>query len=215
MAIPFSQRPGRHERHLKRKIDNLLMPRPIVQLDDGPLLEAQRLDHEELLVFLPQLREAVRQAVDLGPREDSQVILDLKAELEQLYETAAGLADDHSGNKMALRQLISVIMSTIRKNAQGDSLAMQELEQEEAARSQHFHLLESPLVADLIHPRSLIEVDELVPILLTDEEPQVREALVLFDADQRRQLHQQAQALLTAKGLLDEAYAPRLGMIQP
>ena len=111
MQVPFSEKPGRHERHFRRKLGNRLMPCPLPsEYDKEDLLEVQRLDHEELLQFLTGLRETVRRAVDLQPREESQVVLDLKAELEKMYETACGLADEQGGNKSAIRQLIAVIM---------------------------------------------------------------------------------------------------------
>ncbi|WP_456444447.1 hypothetical protein [Thiolapillus sp.] len=197
-VVPFSERPGRHERHFRRKLDNSLFPRPLVNWTEDDLLEVQRLDHEELMVFLQSLRQLVRRAVELKPNEETQVILDLKAELEQFYEQACGLADQQEGNKQAIRQLVDVIMNTIRRNAAGDALAEQELAEEALARSTHFELLEHALVADLLHPDSLIQADELAAVLLTDEENQVLAAWELFDGEQRRLL------LLEMKDLVEQ-----------
>ena len=117
--------------------------------------------------FMASLRELVQQAVDLGPSEESQKILDLKAGLDRAYEDASGLGDDQSGNKEAIRQLTAVIMSSVRSAAGTDSRARQELDAEEEARRLHFQLLEYPLVADVLYPESPIGPDELAPTLLS------------------------------------------------
>ncbi len=213
-VVPFSERPGRHERHFRRKLDNPLFPRPVQEWGEEDLLEVQRLDHEELMAFLHSLRRLVRQAVELKPTEETQVILDLKAELEKHYEQACSLADQQEGNKQAIRQLVEVIMSAIRRNAAGDSLAEQELAEEELARRTHFELLEHALVADLLHPDSLIEADELAAVLLTDDEDQVQAAWGLFDQEQRRLLLAQMRQMVNARSDVDEAIAQRLALLQ-
>ena len=212
--MPFSQRPGRHERHFKRKLQHGLFPRPTRE-DKNDLLEAQRLDHEELLEFLQSLRQLVRRAVALKPNEDTQVILDLKGELEKHYELACGLADEQGANKQAIAQLIEVIMASLKRHAAGDSLAEQELAEEELARRTHFQWLEFPLVADLLHPHSLIQPDELLPVLLTDPQAEVTAALNLFDRQQREQLYADAQRLLQQHDRVDESWRERLKLLAP
>ena len=214
MQVPFSERPGRHERHFRRRLGNRLLPNPLpADFRQEDLLEVQRLDHEELLQFLTGLRETVQRAVELQPREESQVVLDLKAELEKMYETACGLADEQGGNKSAIRQLIAVIMDKIRQGASGDALAAQELAQEETARTTHFQLLEYPLIADLLHPESLIAANELAGVLLTDPENEVAEALTLFDQAQLEVICDDARNLLEETALLSD-YAQRLNLLQ-
>ncbi len=216
MQRHLSQFPGRHERHFRRKLDNPLFPRPTTA-DVDELLEAQRLDHEELLAFLTELREAVQAAVELQPNEESQVILDLKERLDKLYEAASGLAEDQTGNKDALRQLIAVIMATVRASAAGDSQAEDELQQEEVARVTHFRLLEQPLVAELLHPQSLIEPDELAATLLSEDDAALTAALELFDEEQLMLLVREAQQLLAARDpertLLPQAWQ-RLALLE-
>ncbi len=190
--------PGRHERHLRRCLDPLF-PRPVVPPFDEALLEAQRLDHDELIAFVQDLREAVAGAVRLQGNEGSEVVLDLKERLEQLYERAAGLAEDQASNQAALRKLIDVIMRSVRHAAGNDPLAQAELDQEEAARALHFAQLAHPLVADLLDPDSLIAPDELAPALLCEPETGYAAALVLFDAGQLAQLCADARGLLEAR----------------
>lgn len=202
MIVSFSQRPGRHERHLRRRFRNPLFPAPAWTLGEQALVDIRRQDHEELSAYLAQLRDLVQRAVDLRPNEEAQVVLDLKGELDRTYERAALLADDQSGSKEAIRKLIAAIMSTIRASSEGDPLAERELDDEEEARRIHFRLLEHPLVADLLDPASLIRPDELAPSLLSDSEPAVRAALELFDADQLALLCRDGRSLLRGRDWL-------------
>ena len=66
MSVPFSELPGRHERHYRRRIDKPLIAEPS-NLNDDDLLEAQRLDHEEIVAFVDELRGVVHRAVELKP----------------------------------------------------------------------------------------------------------------------------------------------------
>ena len=105
MRLLFSELPGRHERHLQRMRDNPLFHEQERDITPQQLNEAQRLDHEELEAYIHELRQLVGEAVALGPHEQSDVILDLKARLDQAYETACRLADDQTPNKEAIRRL--------------------------------------------------------------------------------------------------------------
>jgi hypothetical protein len=211
---PFSNKPGRHERHLLRKLDNPLFPRPVIDPADEEILEAQRLDHDELLAYITELRQLVQQAIELKPNEESQVILDLKAELDKSYEQACTMADEQEGNKQAIHQLINVIMRTIRVNATGDSRAEQELNEEEQARALHFTLLEQPIVPDLLDPDTLISEDELVPCLLSESKEGLDAALELFDEEQRAQLVAQAEQLVEAMDSPTEDVLTRLAQLR-
>jgi hypothetical protein len=199
MRVPFSEYPGRHERHFRRRLESRLFPRDLDEWTDETLLEVQRLDHEELVDFLDDLRTTVQRAVSLEARAETQVVLDLKADLERLYETAAGLADDQRANQTAIRQLIAVVAQNLRTAVGDDPTAIVELEQEEIARTAHFALLEQPLVADLLHPESVIARDELVPTLLGEDEAALLAALQLFDGPALQALVEDARRLLAAK----------------
>jgi len=204
MEIPFSERPGRHERHFKRKIDNPLFPRPLTHYSDDDLLEVQRLDHEEIVSFLDVLKKLVQQAINLQANEESQVVLDLKAELEKLYETACRLGDQQENNKAALRDLLKVIMATVRSHAGGDAKAEMELQQEDLARQQHFSMLEHDLVVDLLDTEGLILEDELAAVMLSEDEQQVSVALTMLDAEQRLLLAADADRLIEKNNLVDD-----------
>lgn len=212
--VPFSQSPGRHERHFRRKVENPLFPRPIMEVTNEDLLEVQRLDHEELLKFVTSLRDLVQRAVDLKPNVESQVILDLKADLDKIYEQACTAADDQSGNKDAIRQLLAIVMVTVRSAAAGDPMAEQQLEEEEQARTTHFRLLEYPVIADLLDPDSRIEEDELIAVLLSEEEKDLNAALELFDDEQLAALVGEGNSLLSTMDSPPISAVERLAQIE-
>ncbi len=194
--VPFSNLPGRHERHFLRKLNNPLFDEPITDYSDEDLLEVQRLDNDELLSYLTDLRSLVQRAITLNPNEESQVILDLKADLDQSYEKSCTLADDQRSNREAISQLLEVIMKTVRTSAGNDTLAQQQLEEEVLARTHHFRLLEHPIVADMLDPDTRIQPHELVAALLSESEEELAAALEIFDAEQLEQTIADARRLL-------------------
>ncbi|MET0046346.1 MAG: hypothetical protein ABW066_01020 [Sedimenticola sp.] len=184
MTLLFSTKPGRRERHLLRKRNNPMFPEHARQISTGALQEAQRLDHEELVGFIGEFRKLVHQAVSLQASEESEVILELKENLDKAFEHACGLADDQTETKNAIIKLLGVIMTAVRAGAENDPVALDELQQESAAREAHFGLLEYPLLADILYPDSPITEDELIPTLLSEHEDEFAAALTLFDTDQ-------------------------------
>lgn len=210
MKIPFSELPGRHERHFRRKLNNSLFPRPISNHSDDELLEVQRLDHEELIAFIQHLQGLVVKAAGLPPNADSDTILLLKEQLDKAFETSAGLADDQSGNQYAIRTLTESIMKAIRKGSSGDSVANDELDQEVVARAAHYTLLEHAIVADLLHPESLIEADELAATLLCEKAEALAAALSLFEREQLTSLVEQAKLLVEKSGTGDSEVKSRM-----
>jgi hypothetical protein len=202
MKIPFSNLPGRHERHFIRKLNNPLFDDLIIDHSDEELLEMQRLDNDELVNYLSELRALVQRAIALNPNEESQVILDLKSDLDESYEKACTLADDQRSNKVAISQLLEVVMKTVRSSAGNDTLAQQQLEDEVLARATHFRLLEQPIVADMLDPDTRIQPQELVPALLSESGEGLAAALEIFDAQQLQQTIADARQLL---GSMDRA----------
>ncbi len=204
MRLLFSEMPGRHERQLVRKHDNPLFPESERTLTSDQLNEAQRLDHEELVAYIGELRKLVGEAVALGPHEQSDVILELKERLDKSYETACRLADDQTPNKEAIKKLVSVIMHAVWKGAGSDTLAHQELEQEEEARKTHYELLEQPLVADLLDPDSPISEEDLLPSLLSAEREEFESAVNLFDTTQLGEICKQGDELVQQLSQLED-----------
>jgi hypothetical protein len=194
--VPFSELPGAHERHYRRKLANPLFGDVPVEVDPDELLEAQRLDHEALVAFLEELRRLVAEAAALPPNVASDVVLSLKERLDKAYEVACSLPDRQEANKDAIRRLIAVIMRVVRKGAAGDPKAEDELDQEVQARTIHFELLAHALVADLLSQGSPVGSDELVPTLLSADHAQLEAALEIFDAEQLQQLVSEGRGLL-------------------
>lgn len=206
MTLIFSQHPGRIERHIRRKHNNALFPASERTITPEQLLEAQRLDHEELVEFIGGFRALVQKTVELKNNEEADVILDIKEQLDMAYEQASGLADDQSETKDAIKKLTQIIMHTISSNAAGDITALQELKQEQEARSAHYSLLQYPIVADLLHPESPITEIDLAPTLLSESSQGLQAALELFDDAQLQIICEDGTELL--KRLDTEGEAP-------
>ena len=213
MELPFTHKPGRRERHLRRRHENPLFAWPVDSIEPLELLAAQRDDHEEMLTFRDSFRALVQRAMDLPPNAGSDQVLALKEDLERHYEQACGLPEDHSQERAALRRLIDLTAKAVRRAAGQDSLALAELDDGERASAIHLRLLEQPLVADLLHPETLITPEDLVATLLTAAPDELTAALELFDPVQVQDLTQQGQALiasLDAQGVDTRAAAERL-----
>lgn len=228
MTLKFSESPGAFERQLQRQHDNSLFPATARAVTQDQIDAARRRDQEEQRDFQAALRATLREALDMPPQVESDVLLKLKERLDQLYDQCAGLPGDHDREKQSLTRMIGVIMKAVWAGAGDDPRAHSELEQEEHARTLHHELLQQPLVATLLRPDSPIAADALVPTLLSETEDAVRTVLMLFDATQLQALFQQALDLLErlrSEGrelpeaqrrlaLMEEA-ARRAGLIDP
>jgi len=213
MELPFTHKPGRRERHLRRRHVNPLFAWPPVEVAPEDLLAAQKADHEEMEAFRESFLALVQKAVELPSNAGSDTVLGLKEELERHYEQACGLPEDHSQEKEAIGKLIGLIMKAVWRVAGDDPLAQQELADEEDARAIHFRLLEQPLVADVLHPESPIVADELAPAVLSATPAEMEALVELFDADQLTFLLQQARALIARRAAEGVELADALGRL--
>lgn len=196
LELPFTHRPGRRERHLRRRHGNPLFAWPPLAVEPEELLAAQKADHEEGEAFNVAFASLVQRTASLETNAASEEVLALKEELERQYEQACGLPEDHGKEMEAIRRLIAVIMRAIWRAAGEDPLAQRELEDEEQARVIHFALLEHPLVADILHPESPILPDELGPAILCSTEQEASAASQLFDAEQLALIVEQGGEIL-------------------
>jgi hypothetical protein len=196
MELPFTHKPGRRERHLRRRHENPLFGWPPQEVTPADLLAAQQADHEEMEAFRRDFRALVQKAVELPPDAGSEIVLPLKESLERQYEQSFGLPETHTEERAAIRKLIGLIMRAVKRAAGVDPLAGQELADEEEAREIHFNLLEQPLVADLLHPESPIGPDQLAPSVLSASLDEVASVLRILDAVQCTELADQAIRLL-------------------
>ena len=196
MIIQPSEFPGSHERHLLRKASNPLFEELQVELSDEALLGVQQLDHELAASFSDDFQALLEQSGTLDSNVDSEKVLLIKDRLDQAYETASAIAGEHSEACSALSKLLSIVMAAIRQGAGNDAKAHHELDQEENARQAHFQLLESPLVADLLNPQSVISARELLPVCLSADKEEILLAVQLFDISQLEILLGQGVQLL-------------------
>jgi len=191
-----SENPGAHERHLIRRNNNILFGSRQTEVDSDSLQENQKKDHDILQQFMVDFRETMTKAVSFKPNEDSEVILEVKDRLDKLYASAVSVADDQTRVRESIKKLLSVIMQSVRQGAGNDAHALQELDQEDAAREANFAFLESKLVADILDPDSPIENDDLVPTLLSADKDDLALATQLFDEEQMTFLLGTAEKLL-------------------
>jgi hypothetical protein len=195
-----SPRLGAHERHLLRRRDNPLFPEALRHPDAAALEAARQRDAEERAAFVQRFQSLLEAAVQLKPNEESATLLDLKARLDQAYTLLASLGGEAEPFRDGLRRLTETLMAAIHRAAGDDPLAVQELAHEREARQQHYHLLEQPLLADLMRPDSPIEADELVATLLSVSPEELVAALWLFEQEELARLCLEARSLLARSG---------------
>lgn len=189
-------RPGAHERHLLRRKDNPLFAPERRVVDAVALAEARRRDQTERDAFERQFRTLLEAAASLKASEESEVLLELKARLDQAYTLLASLAGAHEPYRQGLRRLTDLLVNTVRRAVANDPLALAELDQEQMAREQHYRLLESPLVADLMRSESPVAPEDLAATLLSASAEELGAALWLFAGDELTLIEQAASALL-------------------
>lgn len=196
MSLNFLSQPGARERHLQRQYHNPLFSIEHREFDEQRIAGARYMDEKEEAEFTGQFHTLLAEVAELKPNEGSEKMLDLKSRLDQSYEQSSGFSGKRDNEKLAITQLVNVIMNAIRKGAEGDVEAEQNLKEEELARTTHFQLLAFPLVADLLRPRSPIAQDQLVPTLLSESEGALSAAFQLFDREHQTLIYQQAKQLL-------------------
>jgi hypothetical protein len=194
MSPQFSDKPGRRERHLKRKFRNPLYSGAEQKVAQADVNQARQEDEQELLGFSNAFQEVLKTIVE------SQVILDLKERVDRLYEQACGLGGDRSGEREGLDRLHQAIAQAIRHGAGNDVEALTRLDEEAQARAMHMQLLQYDIVADLLYPETPIRPEDLIPALLSQDADALEAVMTLFDDEQRQFVLVQARQLLEALG---------------
>ena len=210
MSSHFLEKPGRRERHLQRKADNKLFAESARNVTDEAINQAREQDDQELLSFSEAYQEILKTIAELPGNVDSQIILELKDRIDRLYEQVCGLGGDRSKEKDGLIKLHQAITQAIRDGAGTDAEAVTRLDEEAQAREIHWHLLEQPILADLLFPDSPIAPDELVPSLLNENIESFGVAMDIFNDEQRKLILSQARELLSGRDqeiALDQARA--------
>ena len=118
--LKFSDLPGAYERQLQRKQGNPLFPPEQQHPGQDELDQARIRDQQDMQAFMESFQDTLKQAAGLLGSVESDVVLDLKQKLEQLYVRSASLSHDMEQIHEALVKLLNVCMMTIRKGAADD-----------------------------------------------------------------------------------------------
>lgn len=196
MTMKFSPAPGPHERHLKRRLLNPLFPKPEEEVTQEDVDNAQRKDEESLMSFMTHFQSIVQKTTELGGNSESDIVLEIKEQLDECYATSCSMPGDHTNLQAAVKKLLSAIMSAIRKGAADDPTALKKLDEEDVARELHNELHERKLIADLMLENTPILENELTPTLLNEEPDDLEAALPLFSAEELELITKTAQTLL-------------------
>lgn len=196
MTMNFSPAPGPHERHLKRRLLNPLFPQPENEYTQQDIEDAQKKDEENLMSFMTHFQSVVQKTTQLGSSSESDVVIEIKEQLDECYATSCAMPGEHTNLKIAIKKLITAIMAAIRKGAAGDATALKKLDEEDIARDLHNELHERKLIADLMLENSPILENELTPTLLNEEPDDLEAALPLFSAEELELIVKNAQDLL-------------------
>ncbi|MGD8513983.1 MAG: hypothetical protein PVF52_00085 [Granulosicoccaceae bacterium] len=199
MQLSFRSQPGYWERHLARRYHNPLFNVDRRDVSEQALSEARRRDNDELHAFQEDFRKMLEDTAALEGNVDSDIVLKLKEQADRLYEHSVGLAVDLSQEREAIAKLVTAMMAAVSQGATGDPRALDELLQEREARAQHYRLLESVLIADLLRPDGPLQPQDLLPALLSSEQADLEPALQLFDEEQLTVLAEQGRALLAER----------------
>ncbi|MFK5892356.1 MAG: hypothetical protein QM504_03945 [Pseudomonadota bacterium] len=202
----FSHQPGARERHLQRKYNNNLFSAEQRDISPNQLESAQYMDEQDNLSFDSLLHSLIEKIANMEQNVSSEMILNYKEQMDKLYSDCSCLAGDQLQNKKIIIQLINLLMKAVWKGASGDMQAMENLKEEEIAREQHIDLLEIPLVADLLETQSQITEEELIPVLLSEKDKNLKAVMGLFMPEQQQQIYQDAVSHMQKLSDIEESH---------
>ncbi len=214
--LNFSLLPGPRERQLQRKLNNPLFTKPVV-IAQQDIHAAQQLDMASMHQFMEQFRELVQRVVKLEPNVDSEVVLLLKAQLEQQYAVCTGLQGKPVAMQDAIKKLVATISATLRTSSKDDTHALEKLAKDEEHTLLHFRLCDHLIVSDILNPDEVIRDEEQIPTLLNETEEELKAALALFPPERIALLVEEGKLLLQnieAEGHSLPAAWQRLGQME-
>ncbi len=194
MNLFFSDRPGSHERHLRRKVNNPLFGN--LQITQEQIQSARDNDEQELKAFMQQFHALAEDAKQLHAGVDASVLVELKQRVEKNYELSCCVMGSMDEIKQALNRLIESIMKALLHASIEDEAAHDQLLQELEGRTRHFGLLEHALIADILRTGSPVRSDELVPSLLSASDKVALAVVQLFDKQELATICEQAHRML-------------------
>lgn len=195
MILSFSDSPGPRERHLQRKASNPLFG-AAAALTQHDVALARLKDEEALQQYMEAFRETVQRAVKLDASVESEVLLLLKVQLEQLYAVASGLPGRPQQIRDAIRKLVSAIHSTMVTASASDPHALEKLERDEAQTRLHYYLCDFTVVSDMLNPDGIISEEDQLPALLNEGEEALQAALAIFPPESIAQMVEEGKSLL-------------------
>ena len=202
----FTPFPGRRERQLHRKHNNILFPVAEQTISLNQLETAQYMDEQERLEFDSFFHQLIEKISTMEQNVSSELILEYKEQLDEAFEKCSRLCGEQTDNKKIIIQLINVLMKAVWKGAAGDQQALENLEEEELAREQHVDLLQIPLVADLLDPKSQVTENDLIPVLLSEAEENLSLVLSLFIAEQLQKIANDAETYMKNLSNLEKTH---------
>ena len=197
VAIVFSDSPGCRERHLIRKHQNPIFISEKSALTQSDVDDAREDDSSEYEEFIEDFNDLLADVSGLEGKVETEVVLEIKEQIDRMYDRCASFGEDHSKYKGALVKLHDTIMTVIRQAAGVDSVAMKELDREQQARELHLELMEYKLVSDLLRADSPIQDNELVPTLLSEDSESVQVVMSLFEEEQKGTIRDEAKGLVS------------------
>ncbi len=200
MTLRFSEKPGPRERHLQRKLNNPLFL-AAGNITQGDIQNAQHKDSEAMLQFMEQFRELVQRTVKLDKNVESEVILLLKAQLEQQYAVCTGMQGQPVAIQDAIKKLVAAIGATLWASSKDDPHALEKLSKDEEQTRLHFHLCDQLIVSDILNPDEIISDAEKIPSLLNETEEALAASLALFPPERT------AEMIIEGKDLLKKIEA--------
>ena len=196
MTLKFSKQAGPRERQLQRKLNNPLFGISATTITQQNILTAQQQDQFAMQIFMEQFKELVQQTVKLDKNVESDVILLLKAQLEQQYAVCTGLPGQPVAIQDAIKKLIAAISSTLRATSKDDPHALEKLGNDEEHTRLHLHLCDQLIVSDILNPDDIISDNEQIATLLNETEDALQAALALFPPERIGLMVEEGQALL-------------------
>ena len=193
--LNFSLLPGPRERQLQRKLNNPLFTTPVV-ISQQDIHAAQQLDMVSMHQFMEQFRELVQRVVKLEANVDSEVVLLLKAQLEQQYAVCTGLQGKPLAIQDAIKKLVAAISATMKVSSKDDPHALEKLARDEEHTLLHFRLCDHLIVSDILNPDEVIKDEEQIPTLLNETEDELNAALALFPPERIALLVEEGKLLL-------------------
>ncbi len=197
MNNSFSKWPGAWERHLIRRHESPQYFEGASSPTAAEIANAQLKDQQELTQFHSTLESLIARSVGLTDDTCAESVTAVKKDLDVCHDTAFGLATDLTEQKHAISSLNEVITAMMQRAlSQKDETTSLQLVQKEASRMQQLHLLEYPIVCDLLRSICPIPKGEVTGALLSETDSAYKAALEILDKNRKAYLAQRIDIII-------------------